>query len=224
MWVAYQALDPSSVPTQGWTASSAFGLTQRVQPTPANAVGYYFTCTAAGQSGTVEPAWPGKVGSTVLDGGVTWTCSAPICQFLVPGDAIVVDPGNTSQMEKVVVSAVSTVSSGGLAPLCTPGFVYFLANWTKSHDVGAAITTGNHPYWWSSQRLDYVVIPYAMATDPPTRKKVDLLMGKLLRGVDTWAILAPTSTTLTGGTVGPLSVGGPMGAQPIGQYSYLNAV
>jgi len=224
VWAAYQALDPSSVPSQTWSQSSVFGLMQRIQPTAPNGNGYYFTCTAAGTTGTVEPVWPSKVGTTVVDGGVTWTCSAPICQFLVPGDSIVVDPGNSAQMEKVTVAGVSTSSPAGLSVQATPGFAYVLANWTKSHDAGAPMTTGNHPYWWSTQRLDYVVIPVAMATDPPTRKKVDALMGKLLRGVDSWAILAPTSTTPTGGTVGPLVVGAPMGASPIAQYSYLNAI
>lgn len=55
-----------------WAATTAYSLDDCVKPvTPA---GYYYRCTAAGSSGGMEPTWPTTVGSTVVDGGATWTC------------------------------------------------------------------------------------------------------------------------------------------------------
>lgn len=47
-----------------------------IRPTPQNRSGYEYECTAGGQVGTEEPAWPTVVGQTVLDGSVEWTCRA----------------------------------------------------------------------------------------------------------------------------------------------------
>ena len=78
-WVAYEALDTTSIPNTTWAANAAFQTGQQVLPSIAGAVGFYFTCSAAGTTGATEPDWPGAVGSTVVDGSVTWTCVAPAC-------------------------------------------------------------------------------------------------------------------------------------------------
>jgi len=67
------------VSTVAWAASTAYavvvagdaGAGALVKPTTYN--GFYFEATAAGTSGGSEPAWPTSIGSTVTDGGVTWT-------------------------------------------------------------------------------------------------------------------------------------------------------
>jgi hypothetical protein len=43
-----------------------------VVPTTAN--DYRYRCTVAGTAGGVEPVWPTVVGTTIVDGGVTWIC------------------------------------------------------------------------------------------------------------------------------------------------------
>jgi len=67
------------VSTSAWAASTAYavvvagdaGAGAVVKPTTYN--GFYFEATAAGTSGGSEPTWPTAIGSTVTDGGVTWT-------------------------------------------------------------------------------------------------------------------------------------------------------
>jgi len=228
-WFAYQALDTSSVPSTVWSAGAGFSVGQQIIPTTLGSVGFYFTCSTAGTTGTTEPTWPSQVGATVVDGSVTWTCTAHIADALVKNDVAVFDPGNTAQMEKVTIVAVantppflSTLTQ--FSPNTTRGYLYAQASFNRAHDVGAAITTGHAPYWWSTQRLSYAVLQAAAAVDPTTRTKTATLVNKLNRVVDQLAIVQPTSTTPTGGTLGPLQVGSPMGAVPVGSLSYSNSV
>lgn len=221
-WVAYQALDPSAVPTTVWSPAASFSVGQQVVPTIAGSVGAFFECTTAGTTGTTEPAWSATVGDTVVDGSVTWTSIARIADALVVGDVVVIDAGNTSQMEKVTVAAVANTPPFGSET--TPGYLYFAANYTQSHDIGAPVTTGQIPYWTSTQRLNYVVLTAVGATAPPTRAKVDVLLAKILRGVSLWAIVQASSTTPSGGTVGPLSAGAPMGCVPLGTITFTRSI
>jgi hypothetical protein len=55
-----------------WAASTAYALGALVRPTAAGNKNL-FEATVAGTSGTTEPTWPAGIGSTVPDGGVTWT-------------------------------------------------------------------------------------------------------------------------------------------------------
>jgi len=58
-----------------WEASTAYTLGQTVEPTVDNT--YRYVVTIAGTSDATEPAsWPTSIGSTVVDGTVTWTCIA----------------------------------------------------------------------------------------------------------------------------------------------------
>lgn len=221
-WFAYQALDTSSVPTTVWSAGATFSVGQQVVPTPLGSNGFYFTCSAAGQTGASEPTWPSQVGGTVVDGGATWTCSAQIADALVKGDVAVFDAGNTHQMEKVTISAVANTPPAN--SLTTRGYLYARGNFTQEHDIGAPVTTGTFPYWWSTQRLSYAILSAASAVDPASRNKASTLINKLNRGVDQLAIVQPTTITSTGGTIGPLQVGSPMGATPIGSFAFANSL
>jgi hypothetical protein len=58
--------------TTKWVASTAYALNANVLPISVN--GYYYTCTTAGTSGTVEPTWTTTLGGVVTDGTVQWTC------------------------------------------------------------------------------------------------------------------------------------------------------
>lgn len=219
-WCAYQALDTSAVPTTSWSPSTTYAVGQQIVPTAAGANGSYFECVAGGVSGTTEPTWPTGAGNTVADGSVTWTNVAPIATSLDIGDAVVVDAGSTKQGEAVKVTAVATVAPAG----ATPGYLYFQAVFANSHDVGAAMTTGEQPYWWSTQRLTYVVLSGSKAADPPTRSIVDSKMAKLSRAVTDWAVVQPSFTDGSGGTVGPLQTNSPMGCVSIGTVGFTNSV
>jgi hypothetical protein len=97
----------------------------------------------------------------------------------------------------------------------------FQAKFLNPHDVGASVLAGNFPYWWSTQRLNVVVVTAAAAVDPTTRAKVDAFLGKALRGVSQWAIVAGTPTPGTsGGTYGGISAGYPQGTQTLGTFTY----
>ena len=56
--------------------STAYTLYQVVEPATRN--NYRYRCTVAGTSGSSPPTWPTTVGTTVTDGGVTWTCASKI--------------------------------------------------------------------------------------------------------------------------------------------------
>jgi hypothetical protein len=142
--------------------------------------------------------------------------------LILNGETVVVQAGNTSTMERVTVDNVATpaaVPSG-----CTPGYNYFQADFQRSHDIGAPIVTGNYPYWWSTQRLSYIVVSATAAVNRQLRAKLDVLLGKILRTVDMWAIVQATTITATGGTVGPLVVGGGMGTQSVGSVTFKNSM
>jgi len=55
-----------------WAASTAYSVGNIVRATTLQATGLVFRCTVAGTSATTQPAWPTDIGSTIVDGGVTW--------------------------------------------------------------------------------------------------------------------------------------------------------
>lgn len=56
-----------------WAISTAYTVGQRVRG-KASDTGFIYSCTVAGTSAATEPTWPvGGLGSTVVDGGVTWS-------------------------------------------------------------------------------------------------------------------------------------------------------
>lgn len=221
LWVAYQALDPSSVPSTQWGPGLSFPLYELIVPTLAAANGFIFQCIQAGTSGATQPAWPSAPGLTVTDGSVIWQAVSTIAPALQTGDVVVLDAGNTLRMDKVTVSAVSNMPPAGQN--VTPGFLYFQATFGAAHDIGAPMTTGTVPYWWSTLRLNWIVLQAAGALDAPTRTKLDNMLAKVLKGPDTWAIVQAATTTQNGGTVGPLSAGQAIGTVPLGSFTFANS-
>lgn len=55
-----------------WLASTAYNAGDVVQAYTDPGTGFFFRCTVAGTTGTVEPFWPTVINNTVEDGGVTW--------------------------------------------------------------------------------------------------------------------------------------------------------
>jgi len=65
-----------------WTASASFNVGDIRRATTVQDTGFVFKVTIAGTSGSSEPVWPRKLGSTVLDGGVTWIAISSVYQEL----------------------------------------------------------------------------------------------------------------------------------------------
>lgn len=66
-----------------WVGTTNYAIGNRVVPTVAN--GYYYEVTTdAGSSGGAQPTWPITIGSTVVDGGITWTCEGEYGGFPSP--------------------------------------------------------------------------------------------------------------------------------------------
>lgn len=60
-----------------WQASYQLEIGDKYIPTTSN--GYYYTVSAntgEEKTGTSEPTWPTTIGNTVVDGDITWTCTA----------------------------------------------------------------------------------------------------------------------------------------------------
>lgn len=58
-----------------WTLTTAKTTAAPISfAVPVTANGFYYKCTVAGTTGGSEPSWPTTIGTTVVDGGVTWTC------------------------------------------------------------------------------------------------------------------------------------------------------
>lgn len=119
------------------------------------------------------------------------------------GDTFTVDPDNFDRAEVVTVTAVSSTT--------------FTATFNNPHDDNVIATTMPFPMWVSNQRADLVVTTPAAAIDPEARRKVDDLMGRILRGVSTWAIVGESAP----GIAGPFIIGtSPIGATPFGVVTY----
>ena len=61
-------------PAPNWIALTITTLTTIRCPLVGTGNGYYYECTTAGTTGATEPTWTIIVGTTVVDGSVTWTC------------------------------------------------------------------------------------------------------------------------------------------------------
>jgi hypothetical protein len=59
-------------PLTGYWEPSTSYTNATISPNPPN--GLVYTMSGTASSGTSAPAWPGAVGATVTDGGITWTC------------------------------------------------------------------------------------------------------------------------------------------------------
>lgn len=98
-----------------WRPNEQFALNEYVRPnTP---TGFAYQAGAAGTSGAREPKWPTTLALTVVDGSITWTCTAASANGLnalsVP--SAVSDPTGLS-MGTVAVSETAKITatySGG---------------------------------------------------------------------------------------------------------------
>lgn len=73
----------------------------------------------------------------------------------------------------------------------------FSATFLKPHTAGA-LAVRPHPIWISSKRYNRVVVTFAAATDPETRRKINEQMKRQLRGVSRWCIVHSLGTLMPG--------------------------
>jgi lambda family phage minor tail protein L len=65
-----------------WVASNPYTVGAIARATTVQASGLVFSCTVAGTSAATEPAWPTDIGSTIVDGGVTWAAISSVYEDL----------------------------------------------------------------------------------------------------------------------------------------------
>jgi lambda family phage minor tail protein L len=65
-----------------WQASTSYAVGAIVRATTTQASGLVFRCTVAGTSASTQPAWPTDIGSTIVDGGVTWAAISSVYEEL----------------------------------------------------------------------------------------------------------------------------------------------
>lgn len=77
-----------------WAATTTYAIGDQVVPKAAPN-GLYFQATAitTGTTGSSEPTWPTTVGTTVVDGGVTWTCWGSVATGQAPTTAVFLGNG-----------------------------------------------------------------------------------------------------------------------------------
>lgn len=99
-----------------WTASTTYAIGDQVVPR-ATPNGFYFKATAitTGTSAGSEPTWPTTIGTTVVDGGVTWTCWGNTATGNAPTTALFL--GNATGLETytALLATLTTTSYGRIA-------------------------------------------------------------------------------------------------------------
>lgn len=117
-----------------WAATTSYAVGAIVRATAVQGFGLVFQCTTAGTSGSTQPAWPTLIGSTTIDGGVTWTAISAVYE-----DLSVLAPNAIIELFQLHLDATLHGSSD----------IYYFHN-----GVNAAVT-GN--IIWNSQ--SYVRLP-----------------------------------------------------------------
>lgn len=64
---------------------------------------------------------------------------------------------------------------------------HIVARFKKPHAIGA-LAISPHPVWISNQRHSRIIVTFAAANSPETRRKINELMARMLRGVSQWFV------------------------------------
>lgn len=71
------------------------------------------------------------------------------------------------------------------------------ATFAKPHPSGT-VAMSPHPVWISNRRQDRIVTTFAAATNPETRRKINEVMARMLRGVSQWCVVSDEGSFLLG--------------------------
>jgi hypothetical protein len=98
----------------------------------------------------------------------------------LPGETYTVEPDTRHpHCEKITIAAATSSS--------------ITATFARPHERGA-VALSPHPVWISSQRYSRVVVTAAAARSQETRRKVNELMARMLRGISEWCIVSDEGT------------------------------
>lgn len=87
----------------GWAASTAYAANAEIVAGGSGpSAGYVFATAAGGTSGASAPAWPAQPGASVVDGTVTWQCTAAAVS-LFPGAELLPDGIRVACMQQVAL-------------------------------------------------------------------------------------------------------------------------
>lgn len=125
------------------------------------------------------------------------------------GETFVIDAGDTARHETVTITGFREL---------IPGFPEFEATFNNPHSANALASNLAYPYWLSTKRFNLVVLEASAAVDPETRRKVNELLQRMVRGVSTWSICQEDPANP--GFTGTFKVGvGALGVQTIGSVA-----
>lgn len=94
----------------------------------------------------------------------------------IAGETYTVGPDSRDpNIEKITIESVSGSS--------------LTATFSRPHARGT-LSVRPHPLWISSKRYSRIVVSFAAATDPETRRKINEVMRRQLRGVSQWCIVS----------------------------------
>lgn len=99
---------------------------------------------------------------------------------LVVGDRLIVDPGNNTVAEAVLVTGLRNPE---------PGVFEVQGTFWKPHSADILASSATFPYWLSTKRHNLAVLVQEAALDPETRRKTNELLERMLRVVSTWNIV-----------------------------------
>lgn len=139
-----------------------------------------------GPGNWVHVGYPAKV--VLLTSNVTHTVSPVTVSYtkanpletvvLQAGESIVVSADNIGLAERVVITSATSTT--------------FTTTFANSHDSGGVCTTGEFPYWISTQRHAMIVVSPSAALNSDKRRLVNNVMRDVADGVGTWDIVPAT--------------------------------
>jgi hypothetical protein len=99
---------------------------------------------------------------------------------LLVGETVVLDVGHNVLHERCTIFGLRELTPGVLEMWLIP---------TQPHANEAPCTNYHYPWWISTKRFNLIALEADAAADPETRRKVNELLARMLRGVSTWSIV-----------------------------------
>jgi hypothetical protein len=144
-----------------------------------------------GNVGTFKRAGAPKKGFRLAGAIASISAARTVAIEAIPGldlpqanETYTLDPDSRSpNTEKITVTAATSSS--------------ITATFTKPHPSGT-VAVSPHPVWISNRRQDRIVTTFAAANNPETRRKINEVMARMLRGVSQWSVVSDEGSFLLG--------------------------